>query len=64
MDWEEGIFFKEIRSYEEAYYYNSDPSNRIIYKKDEYELKDVEKKRKSIVITILEIIFNIVEESV
>lgn len=61
MEWKEGIFFKEIKSYEEAYYYNSDPNNRIMYKKDKYELNDMEEKRKSKALTILEIIFNIVE---
>lgn len=58
MDWKEGIFFKEIKSYEEAYYYNSDPNNREIYKKDTYEVKDV-KGRKWISV-LLEIIFNVI----
>ena len=34
------IPFTEIKTYEEAYYYNSDPSNRMNYKKQEVKLEN------------------------
>ena len=58
---EDGIRFKEIKTYEEAYYYNSDPDNRVMYKNDKDEIKDIKKRRKNGLGTLLEIIFDVVE---
>lgn len=34
------IPFTEIKTYEEAYYYNSDPSSRMNYKRQEVKLEN------------------------
>lgn len=68
-NYENKINFKEIKSYEEAYYYNSDPSSRKKY--DNNKDKRVKKKSKisnvfieiigSIIEGILEILFSILD---
>ncbi|MCF0149163.1 MAG: hypothetical protein HUJ77_12300 [Clostridium sp.] len=56
---ENRIIFNEIKSYEDAYYYNSDPSNRIKSNKIE---KKIEKKKSNISEKVLEVIGVILED--
>lgn len=53
------IPFTEIKTYEEAYYYNSDPSSRMNYKKQEVKLEN--KKKFKVSKGIWELIGDIVE---
>lgn len=55
---ENKIFFNEIKSYEDAYYYNSDPNDRVKYKKSEIKL---EKKKFNFGKGFLEFIGEIIE---
>lgn len=49
MDGEENkIIFKEIKTYEDAYYYNSDPNYRMEYKGKEYKTEKKKSKFKDI----------------
>ena len=36
---ENRIIFKEIKTYEDAYYYNTDPNERMLYDKKEVKIK-------------------------
>ena len=56
---ENRIIFNEIKRYEDAYYYNSDPSNRIKSNKIE---KKIEKKKSNISEKVLEVIGVILED--
>lgn len=44
------ILFNEIKTYEEAYYYNSDPNYRMEYKGKEHKTKKKKSKFKDIVL--------------
>lgn len=55
---ENKIIFNEIKSYEEAYYYNSDPSDRAKSNKRENK---IEKKKSNISKKLMEIIGVIIE---
>lgn len=55
---ENKIIFNEIKSYEEAYYYNSDPSDRVKSNKRENK---IEKKKSNISKKLMEIIGVIIE---
>ena len=53
------IPFTEIKTYEEAYYYNSDPSSRMNYKKQQVKLE--KKKNFKVSKGGVELVGNIVE---
>lgn len=56
-NYESKITFKEIKNYEEAYYYNSDPINRKSYDNK----NEKEKKKFKISNGLLELIGSIIE---
>lgn len=55
---ENKIIFNEIKSYEDAYYHNSDPNDRLKYKNNEIKL---EKKRSDLLGKLLGLIGEIAE---
>lgn len=55
---ENKIIFKEIKTYEDAYYYNTDPSERVVYDKKEVK---VEKKKDDFIGKLLGFIGEIAE---